>query len=344
MSEVTVVSKDTVDGQSHDEGRIADFKALYYQINAKPDTDLKVFKEHRIVERNDIIELNRKLIEKINHYNVTTKIVTCSLVFTDDRVHDFGLWEQFLQMDWNVNRCTKSINLKWDFTILLPGYEIPQKHTLRIRIGSSLKPQEAFHLIMSGEEEARLSHQMVPVIAKVDFINQVIGSEFLSIVNEWYRALPLAGGSNPFSYRFLVRNINRLNLLVIILSMFAGAFAFYGITKFVLAYYAKEHTVSLSSPEFIRRAFFWWLISVIAMYFSNAIGNILVHRLDGKIGKLQPINSLRFTKADDSRINEIKLANNDIVKKIALEFLFTVSVSAILFFLTKAVNLITSLL
>ena len=55
MSEVTVVSKDTVDGQSHDEGRIADFKALYYQINAKPDTDLKVFKEHRIVERNDII-------------------------------------------------------------------------------------------------------------------------------------------------------------------------------------------------------------------------------------------------------------------------------------------------
>ena len=169
---------------------LEDFKSFFYLINAKPDRETKSYRESKIVSPSNIIELNDIIQEKLALHQIVTNQVTVVIILSNNRTLDFGTWQQFVNEKWNTSAMTKSISITWDFTISLPSYKFPQRHTVKLRIGSRLNTKDVLDLVMNHEDEAQLLDAFAHAICSIDFINPVISGEIFLIVENWHKALP----------------------------------------------------------------------------------------------------------------------------------------------------------
>ena len=73
----------------------------------------------------------------------------------------------------------------------IPGYSQPQNHNLVVKITNGLRPEEVLNLIFSGkiEDFDEIELNSIPIIARVDFIQVILGEELLNIVGEWVKGL-----------------------------------------------------------------------------------------------------------------------------------------------------------
>ena len=132
---------------------LQEFKSLFYHLNAKPDSSIKIFKESRRVHKEDLIELNEKVGEKLSNNNIVGSFTTIKVALSDKRIIDIATWEEFLEHMWDYSSYVTHIDIQWDFNIVLPRYKLPQRHTLKLRIGSTVKPGEALQILLSTESD-----------------------------------------------------------------------------------------------------------------------------------------------------------------------------------------------
>lgn len=172
--------------------KLAIYKSIYYQMNAKPDSLSKAYARKVIINKDDLIDLNNRINDRIRlNYEQDGYIASVTVNLKDKHVITFKCWEEFLQHKWIENSSTVSIVLQWNFNIRVPGYEQPQNHNLVVKLTNGLRPEEMLNLIFSGKiedfEEVELN--TFPVVARVDFIQVVLGEELLNIVGEWVKGL-----------------------------------------------------------------------------------------------------------------------------------------------------------
>jgi len=71
------------------------FKSLYYLLNAKPDSQLRLLKESKVIGFDCIAELNEKVQQKLRTETLETTITTVTVVFKNKRVITFNNWLEF---------------------------------------------------------------------------------------------------------------------------------------------------------------------------------------------------------------------------------------------------------
>jgi hypothetical protein len=158
------------------------FKSLYYLLNAKPDSQLRLLKEDKEIDFNDLVELNEKVVSKLKTESLETSITTITIVFKSKKVSTYNNWLEFSRTNWNIADQTLSISINWDINVKLPEHELPQRHTLKVRLGSAVRPSEMFQLMMTSDKDDELMEATSNGVCKVDFINHVIANELLAIV------------------------------------------------------------------------------------------------------------------------------------------------------------------
>ena len=173
--------------------KIKEFKALYYELNARPDTTTKFFTEKVVVKMEDLQSLQNLVQEKLSLHNTEGKAGKSyvSIATSKNKSYNFDDWLLFTSHNWKIPEYIESITLVWDFLISVEGYKNPQRHKLTVKISSGLKPEEFLNLIFSGsvEEMQGLAEAQAPIIAQMDFIENRLGQEFLNIVEEWVNTL-----------------------------------------------------------------------------------------------------------------------------------------------------------
>lgn len=176
-----------------DEYGLKEFKSMYYALNAKPDTLSRAYNSKFILSKDDLIDLNDRIREKVRltNYQDDGYIATVTVNLANKRSIDFKNWEEFIQHNWTETSHIISIILKWNFNIRLKEYTYPQGHCLVVKITNGLSPEEMLNFIFSGnmEDFDKLSIDGMPVVARVDFIQARLGEELLNIVGEWVDGL-----------------------------------------------------------------------------------------------------------------------------------------------------------
>lgn len=176
-----------------DESReLAIFKSAYYQLNAKPDSLSRAYPRKVIITRDDIIDLNSRINKKISlNYQDDEYIATVTVYLKDKREFVFKCWEEFVQHEWTESSSISSISLQWNFNVRIPGYDNPQNHNLVVKLTNGLRAEEVLNLIFSGkiEDLDEIELNSIPIIARVDFIQVILGEELLNIVGEWVKGL-----------------------------------------------------------------------------------------------------------------------------------------------------------
>lgn len=177
-----------------DEQFIKNYQAVYYAMNAKPDCKSKLFGQDVIISLQDLKDLNERVTDKFKaHYEDAGFRINVHVSFKNRESIEFDSWTTFEKYDFNIEKSISSILIVWEYNAKLPKYQLPQKHTLSVRIADEIRPEEMLNLVFSGklEEVDKIDQEICPIVARVDFINSMLGDELLRIVELWKDGLRL---------------------------------------------------------------------------------------------------------------------------------------------------------
>jgi hypothetical protein len=95
--------------------QLSDLKSLFYQLNAKPDTEIRLLPRGKTVELSDIRSINDQVGAKIRNYNVVAEIASVNFILSNRKIKDFSTWAEFERERWDtVNERIESLSITWD--------------------------------------------------------------------------------------------------------------------------------------------------------------------------------------------------------------------------------------
>lgn len=303
--------------------QIEQFKSLYYLFKAKRDTDIKLFSDNKHFRKRDVIELNDLIYQKLRTLNLLTDTNCVTVGLSNKEIRSFGNWNEFIQHNWNISPTTNYIAIEWDFNILFPGQDVPQTHTMRVRMGNGLRPNEMLQVIFQGGEETDLEEAQAQVVCKIDFVNAQICSELKMIVSNWYDALPNNSADHKLIL-FLVKNklyFKKLFSLLLLTSILI-------ILNHFVDFYLSTRNINLNNV--LNKYYFISTLSILFVYITITYGKIFSDKIIEKsISKFSRNPIFQFTKGDENKYNETKSKNDKLIINFFIGLLFTIGTNII---------------
>lgn len=296
------------------------FKTLYYLLNAKPDSQVKLFTEDKLVMVQDIVDLNEKIHRKLDTEHIETVITTVSVLFNSKAFLTFNNWQEFLRTNWKTSEQTKSVSINWDINIKLPQYELPQRHTLKLRLGSPIRPGEMFELMMTSDKDEELLEATANGVCKIDFINEVIANELLKVVEDWYKCLPTNYKDDTFQ-KFSEKHKKKIAFVINLSIPMAAILIAISLVRFKLGMLDISTQVGFSG----LLTFIGFGLAI--FYAGDLFGKVLSTNVYHKISSYKDYSIFSFTKGDENAKIEVKKKNNKIIRSILRDFLISVAIS-----------------
>lgn len=304
------------------------FKSIFYLVKGKRDTQIKLYSDNKSFTGNSLIELNEIIQEKLRLHTIQNKLSTISVTLSNNHIISYGNWQEFLNEKWNTSQKTDSITINWDFEMILPNriHTLPQTHSLKVRFGKELKPNELLHIMMVGGDEFELEESQAQMVAKVDFVNASIATELLEKVNSWYSALPLKKEENKLNEWFN-RHSNKLMLATEILVITAGLAMIFPIIQHLLG----KPNILTSNADFIKYNFY--IVASVFLTFTifTRLGTYYARKIDRTIDKLQGTPLFEITNGDKNELERILRKNKSLRSEIILKLFISLISSGILF-------------
>lgn len=169
----------------------SDFKSMWYSMNTKQDSTTKIYNQKIKICLDDIYHLNDIVISKLKQYHNQGLIVSVNVNYANRNSVQFGSWNEFEKCQFRDSNAIRSITITWNFSCMLPDLSLPQQHSLMVKLTNGITPEEMLNLIISGNVEnvEEIDKDFFPIVARVDFIDRLLGDELLNLVGNWVDGL-----------------------------------------------------------------------------------------------------------------------------------------------------------
>lgn len=333
----TVTAKNEI-AVSQDTQQLADFKSIFYMFNGKPDTTTKVFTENVKVDFDSIVELNNRLLEKLQmHYIEEGYIASITVSFANRKTISFDCWRSFEQYNWVESSYIKSVVLVWDFAVKLGGYENPQRHKLTVKISDGLKPEEMLNLVLTGKIEnmEELDTNHFPIVAQMDFINVQLSEEFINIVSEWVNSLEKARDGKSKVILALRKHRKLFTSLLKYITIFFTYFLGVMILNFKFYSYEIDKVADIQYVQILELL----NTSAIVLFSFVVLYKILDKIEDSVLETLLMYNKhhiFNICKGDKNKQSELKELDRKDVWSISLKFIFALIIDIVCAIISSA--------
>lgn len=314
---------------SNEEQFNKNFKAMYYCMNAKPDSTTRVFQKEVIVGIDDIFELNELITDKFkNHYKDSGFIINVTVSFSDRKSLAFSSWKEFKEHKWIESHSINSITLSWDFNLKLPGYALPQRHTIMVKISDGMRPEEMLSIIFSGNiedlDETNINKDFCPIVARVDFINPLIGDELLNIVANWAKGLRRLESTKSRIILKLQKHKRKVaygvNYIILLISILLGVL----FLENVINSYKIKYIGQINKQQLSRIINIIAIILVICIVISKVFA-LLANSIFNQLKEYGETHIFDITKGDKNKqadiIQEDNNTRNSILIKLMTSFI-----------------------
>lgn len=290
---------------------IDEFKSIYCFLNAKPDSQIRLLKGVKRVGLVDIKDLCDSVNSKLDTHNVVTVIPEIQITFEDRNIQEFSSWLEFERTNWNlITRPIAGCTIFWKILVAINENQIPQPHSLKVRIGNDMPPKDAIQLLFSAEDPEELMQMSAPSICKVDFVNSHLAEELLTKVEKWHEGLV----SMPRQASYLLIRYGMY---------FTEIFKFFS-PILCLGIATRYADLVINSNWFLGLSFelktLYSALIIVAVY---QVGNYIGFRgeklLDARIQKLKQLPVFEITKGDHRKIGEAKLRNNKFIRELLIQ-------------------------
>ncbi|WP_413997810.1 hypothetical protein ACMDB5_08385 [Flavobacterium sp. W1B] len=314
------------------------FKAIFYLAKGKRDTQIKLYTGNKVFCRQNVIDLNDKIEKKLLNYSVSNKLTSISINLSGNNIKSYGNWNEFLCETWETSEKTETITINWDFEMILPNrvHTLPQTHSLKVRLGNELKPNEIFHMMIVGGDEFELEESQAQMVAKVDFVNDRIATELLAIVNDWYNLLPENVAKKDIN-EFLEKHGVKLRMVMEILIILSGLLLFYPIATFFII---NSESSPMTTTKYLKYSFF--IINGVFLSYTifTRVSAFYAQKFNITMSKLRDKPIFMFTVGDKNEQEKIESKNKGLRREIYMKLLISFISSGILFALGFTVKMI----
>ncbi|RTR02992.1 hypothetical protein EKG36_11945 [Halomonas nitroreducens] len=298
-------------------------RSMFHLMVGKPDSNHQMFTRPVCIRPEDIYELNERVQEKLRAHHQESLVASAALVFDDKTTTEFGGWAEFESYNWSRSKVTKEVRLKWQFLLNVQGYELPQQHTLTVKLCASAKPLEVLQAMFSKnpEESDEAEVKFAPVFCRVDFINSVVSEELMAVVDKWNAALPVPESRSGF-HDLLDRHKRKIAMLVDYSTPVIFPFASVAYLKSMFD--DKDYSASLTIGTSIE-VMTWLVFSLMAFTVVVKISHLLARRAFSSIKEHGAYSVFQLTSGDRNRLDVIRRSN----KKVFSKFVFSALVSLV---------------
>lgn len=318
---------------------INNFRNTFFRMNAKPDSITRTYSKPIKVNLEVINDLNDKIREKLRmHCQEESCMTRITINFSNHRSCDFNNWIQFNQTTFSTSNSIESITMKWNFLVDMPQYDSPQPHCLVVKISSGLKIADFFSLMASGKIEDADDINILnnTVVARIEFINTLLGEEVLNVVSDW---VDNCARNNYKSNRLLLflkkyRNI-AATLVENVTNIFGISLVFLLLYRFV-SYYANKAN---STTEIFSKFILVVGASYIFVYLCKRISRIIAKKTYENLQVYGEGFIFEITSGDKQQIKYTKELNHktaiQITMKLIFSFIFDLICTVIITFILK---------
>ncbi len=294
----------------------SELRALFKLFVGQPDSSTKIFTRDVKVDLNDLMLLNERMKEKLENYQKTAVEISIDVKFENNTFKTFTDWFAFEGYNWQVADIIDTISVRWDFLIKLPNYDMPQRHTVLVRISSGLKLHQLLQVLMSGniDNVDSIDQNLAPVICKVDFVNHLLADELINLVAEWNKGLKEADEINnkllfvkqhPRSIVFITRNLMPLMAIIVLIAGFNSYLD-----------YLKIATLAEMTIQYIQNIAIYVTVSCITYNLVKVLGQMLTRSVIESASNYGEIRTFNITRGDINRQEKLDKKNEKYVQRV----------------------------
>jgi len=303
------------------------FKSLYYALNAKPDYDIRLLKGRKRIKREDLLAINYEIQDKLTHYQLNGSMVSVEFILEKGRMKSFSAWEEFERERWEQNQNKiHAITISWDFMVKLPNFDLPQRHTLKVKLGNAIAPKDMINLLFTAEDVNEILESRADAVVKVSFINLRLASELLDIVENWFNCLEDNKKNTPIVFFILKKQ----EVIVSLIKKFLPLL-------FILSFYFSRLFEGLELPISIRSieklAIIYFLIAIVSYFLSSVFAGFF----ERHIRRIDIHTMFCVTAGDKNDDIKVEKNNNNAFKWLILEIFSAVISLIITFFSTRLI-------
>jgi hypothetical protein len=284
---------------------------IYNEITGKSENLSRIFRANHKATSEDLKQLNTKIEQLYEQYNIISKNCAISVYHIDDCKEQFSSFERFsLGFDSSSMSPIENIRLEYNFLIILPKTKRAQSYKLLVDMHSRVA------LKLKAESEHGLPRRVIRIFGtrtasvEIDYIDYTVARNFMVAIDQWFSALPKNPSSNiveklqdqseHFSFMF------RISTAI-----------------FIIWYLLANKVKFLGNEPTLNQLFTTSAIGFGAVFILSIFAGKLGQLCDRGIESYQPISYLQLNRGDTDAVQKFKKCNrNSIIK-----FLSTIAVA-----------------
>ncbi|NEP05481.1 MAG: hypothetical protein F6K34_12010 [Okeania sp. SIO4D6] len=289
-----------------------EFKAWYYLMNAKPDTELRLLGKGKVLELGDIRSINERVVDKLQNHDIIANSTSINFILSNGKIKDYYNWSEFERENWDtINEVVHSLSITWDVFLKLPQYQNPQRHSLKLRIGIAIPPKDILQLMLTSDNMLEIIEAQANGVCKVDFVNDIIATELLNIVSNWHDGLKDAPEYKPVQ-KFLRNSGRDLSRIIyysipILMLILINAYSHY-----LYPVIGINDTLSISNLQTIS------ILFVAVFMIGLFLGKSIERSIDRSIADFEDYPKFLITRGDKNYINIIEQLNKSLTQDIII--------------------------
>ncbi|MBW8307947.1 MAG: hypothetical protein K0M56_00015 [Kaistella sp.] len=293
-------------------------QGIYNELTGKSEEVGKSYTKPIQVNFSDVEQLNHKISQACEQYNVVSSICTVTVYYIDDTRDRFSSFDRFRLHNTGCTSPVESILLKYNFLVLLPKTKQPQTYSISIRLASRVAVMRRMQGDFYGPPPQifRMMGNRTAVV-EVEYVDYMVARTLLNVVDEWFKGVPTASELKWLNWlRYRSHHVPRL------------AKFFTGVIVGLIMIALFPTFIPSGSTDLLKYGLFsaWAMLGAFTAYKLAGFFSVLI---ENSIDEWTELSYVSITKGDELEIKKAQGKNRFAVTKGVIGFFLTVSISVV---------------
>lgn len=292
------------------------YQSIYNQITGRTEKTSQTYDDNILIGFEELKQLHLKILQIKDIHEVLAQNETISLFFSGERKETFTSFDRFEKYNSSNVKPTKSLQLKYNFSLLLPGTKTPQEYVVTIKLVSRFAAIHAFEEKKNRLFSPQLVNMLVSNTAEIsiEYVDFLVTKHYFQAFDEWIKGCPCKTESKFISRLQTVSHyIPRLIQLTIIASCL----------------YCYNIYISNLSDSFNRDWGRFFLYSLVSFFVLTKIAYIIGSKIELYIDSFRQDSYLNLNSGDKKLIQEFSSKKKTTYIKITFQIILTIGLNII---------------
>lgn len=287
------------------------YQSIYNQITGRTEKTSQTYDDNILVGFDELKQLHVKILQIKDIHKVLAQNETISLFFSGERKEVFTSFERFEKYNSSNVKPTKSLQLKYNFSLLLPETATPQEYVVTIKLVSRFAAIHAFEEKKNRLFPPQLVNMLVSNTAEIsiEYVDFLVTKHYFQTFDEWIKGCPCQPESKLTSW---LQTVSHYMPKVIQLIIITSCLYYYNVY------------ISTLSESFNHDWGRFFLYSLVSFFILMKIAHIVGEKIELYIDSFRQDSYLNLNNGDKKLIQDFSSRKKTTYMKIMFQLLLTV--------------------